>query len=183
MRQGHAKGPRELVSSGEWIYGRNPVIEALRAGRREFNLLALPPAAQGESDEIASIRLTARARNIPVRTVDRNELDKITHFGHHQGVAAKVSPYPYVDFDEILAAARDDENAIVVVLDHIEDPQNVGSIVRTACAVGATGVIIPEDRGAGVTPAAVRASAGAAEHVTGDAGRVHHLRMGKARCV
>ena len=164
MKNGH-KGPRELVASGEWIYGRNPVIEALRAGRRDFNMLALPPSAQGESDEIASIRLTAHARGIPVRTMDRHELDKLTRFGHHQGVAAKVSPYPYADFGEITAAVQDDENAIVVVLDHIEDPQNVGSIVRTACAVGATGVIIPEDRGAGVTPAAVRASAGAAEHV------------------
>ena len=165
MKQEHVKGPRELVSSGEWIYGRNPVIEALRAGRRTFNSLALPPAMQGESDEIASIRLTARARGIAVRTVDRHELDKLTRFGHHQNVAAKVSPYPYVDFSEIASAVRDDENAIVVVLDHLEDPQNVGSILRTACAVGATGVIIPEDRGAGVTPAAVRASAGAAEHL------------------
>ena len=165
MKQEHVKGPRELVSSGEWIYGRNPVIEALRAGRRTFNSLALPPAMQGESDEIASIRLTARARGIAVRTVDRHELDKLTRFGHHQNVAAKVSPYPYVDFSEIAAAVRDDENAIVVVLDHLEDPQNVGSILRTACAVGATGVVIPEDRGAGVTPAAVRASAGASEYL------------------
>ena len=165
MKGGHVKGPRELVSSGEWIYGRNPVTEALRAGRRTFNSIALPPAMQGESDEIASIRLTARARGIAVRKADRHELDKLTHFGHHQGVAAKVSPYPYADFAEIAAAAQEDENAIVVVLDHLEDPQNVGSILRTACAVGATGVIIPEDRGAAVTPAAVRASAGAAEYL------------------
>ena len=84
---------------------------------------------------------------------------------HHQGVAAKTTGYPYVGFNEILRDVESDENALVVILDHLEDPQNVGSILRTACAVGATGVIIPEDRASGVTPAAVRASAGGAEHV------------------
>ena len=69
------------------------------------------------------------------------------------------------DFCDILAAAKEDENALVVVLDHLEDPQNLGSILRTACAAGATGVVIPEDRAAWVTPAAVRASAGGSEHV------------------
>jgi 23S rRNA (guanosine2251-2'-O)-methyltransferase len=80
-------------------------------------------------------------------------------------VAIKTTGYPYVDFHEIVEAVEEDENAAVLVLDHLEDPQNVGSILRTACAAGFTGVVIPEDRGAGVTPAAVRASAGAAEHL------------------
>jgi hypothetical protein len=98
-----------------------------------------------------------------VRSEDRRRLDMLTRGGHHQGVAIKTSSYPYVDFEDILADVRDDENALVVVLDHIEDPQNVGSVLRTACAVGATGVLIPEDRGCGVTPSAVRASSGASE--------------------
>ena len=89
----------------------------------------------------------------------------LTRGGHHQGVALKADPYPYVDFADILRAVEDDENAKVVILDHLEDPQNVGSILRTACAIGVTGVIIPEDRGSGVTPAAVRASAGASEYL------------------
>ena len=76
-----------------------------------------------------------------------------------------MTGYPYVAFDEIVRDAQDDENAITVVLDHLEDPQNVGSILRTACAAGAKGVVIPEDRASGITPAAVRASAGAAEHI------------------
>jgi len=80
-------------------------------------------------------------------------------------VALKTSGYPYVGFEEILREAQEDENALVVVLDHLEDPQNVGSILRTACAVGATGVVIPEDRACGITPAVVRASAGGAEHL------------------
>ena len=161
----HAKGPRELATGGEWIYGRNPVVEALRAGRRTFTEIILPPGSRDEADEIASLRLTAQQRHIMIRTMDRDHLDRLVRGGHHQGVAIKASGYPYVDFEEIAAAAEADENAIVLVLDHLEDPQNVGSILRTACAAGVTGVVMPEDRGAGVTPAAVRASAGAAEHL------------------
>ena len=154
-----------MRTGGEWIYGRNPVVETLRAGRRTVHEMILPPFDKNETDEIASLRATARARGIPVRQEDRDRLDRLVHFGHHQGVALRTSGYPYVGFDEIVQAVADDENALVVVLDHLEDPQNVGSILRTACAAGVTGVLIPEDRGVGVTPAAVRASAGAAEHL------------------
>lgn len=164
-RHAHKKGPREMCTGGEWIYGRNPVIEALRAGRRTVSEMILPPYDKGEVDEIASLRATARARGIVVRSEDRDRLDKLTRFGHHQGVALKTTGYPYVGFEEIVRSASDDENALVVVLDHLEDPQNVGSILRTAMCAGATGVVIPEDRSCGITPAAVRASAGAAEHL------------------
>jgi 23S rRNA (guanosine2251-2'-O)-methyltransferase len=102
--------------------------------------------------------------------MERAQLDKLTHFGHHQGCALKTTGYPYVGFDELVRAAGEDENALVVVLDHLEDPQNVGSILRTACAVGVTGVVVAEDRACGITPAVVRASAGGAEHV-----RVAHV--------
>lgn len=159
------KGPRELVTGGEWIFGRNPVIETLRAGRRTFSEIILPPSAKGESDDIASLRLTAQQRRIIVRTANRDQLDRLVHGGHHQGVAIKASAYPYVDFEEIVRDVDEDENAVVLVLDHIEDPQNLGSMLRTACAAGVTGVVLPENRGVGVTPAAVRASAGAAEHL------------------
>ena len=165
MRNEKHKGPRELCTGGEWIYGRNPVIEALRAGRRTFSEVVLPPPDKNEADELAVIRATARERNIVVRTEDRKRLDLLTRGGHHQGVALKTSGYPYVAFEDILEDVRADECATFVVLDHLEDPQNVGSILRTACAVGATGVVIPEDRACGITPAAVRASAGGAEHV------------------
>ena len=161
----HRKGPREMCTGGEWIYGRNPVIEALRAGRRTISEMILPPFDKGECDEIASLRATARAHGIMVRAEDRDRLDKLTRFGHHQGVALKATGYPYVGFGEIVGDAADDENALVVVLDHLEDPQNVGSILRTAMCAGVTGVVIPEDRACGITPAAVRASAGAAEHL------------------
>ena len=166
----HHKGPRELVTGGEWIYGRNPVEEALAAGRRTCTELVLPPFVAGEDDQLQRIRDEALSRRIVVRTMERDQLDRLTRFGHHQGVALKTTGYPYVGFEEIVADAEADENALVVVLDHLEDPQNVGSILRTACAVGATGVVIPEDRACGITPAAVRASAGGAEHI-----RVAHV--------
>ena len=159
------RGPREMVSGGEWLYGRNPVEEALAAGRRTFSEIVLPPASPNEDEQLQRIRDEAQARRLVIRTMDRDALDRLTRFGHHQGVALKVDGYPYVDFGDILSAVEDDENAKVVILDHLEDPQNVGSILRTACAIGATGVIIPEDRGSGVTPAAVRASAGASEYL------------------
>ena len=163
--EAHHRGPREQCTGGEWLYGRRPVVEALRAGRRSFSEMILPPPDKNEADEIASLRRAARDRGIVVRTEDRKRLDLLTRGGHHQGVALKTTGYPYVAFEDILEEVRENENATVVVLDHLEDPQNVGSVLRTACAIGVTGVILPEDRGCGVTPAAVRASAGASEYL------------------
>ena len=169
-RNRHHKGPRELVTGGEWIFGRNPVEEALAAGRRSATEIILPPAFPDEDEQIRRIRDEAHARRLVVRTMDRDQLDRLTRFGHHQGVALKTTGYPYVGFEELLADVQPDENALVLVLDHLEDPQNVGSILRTACAVGATGVILPEDRACGITSAVVRASAGGSEHI-----RVAHV--------
>ena len=154
-----------MVSGGEWLYGGNPVEEALAAGRRTFSEIVLPAPSPNEDDQICRIRDEAHARRLVVRTMDRDALDRLTRFGHHQGCALKSTGYPYVGFDEILSDVEADESALVVVLDHLEDPQNVGSILRTACAVGVTGVVLPEDRACGITPAAVRASAGGAEHL------------------
>ena len=161
----HRKGPRELVTGGEWVYGRNPVEEALAAGRRTAMEIILPPASPDEDEQLKVIRAEAASRRLVIRTAERAQLDKLTRFGNHQGVALKTTGYPYVGFEELLEEVENDENALVIVLDHLEDPQNVGSILRTACAVGATGVVIPEDRACGITPAAVRASAGGAEHI------------------
>lgn len=161
----HRKGPRELMTGGEWIYGRNPVEEALAAGRRTASEIVLPGSFADDDDQLRRIRDEAHARRLVVRTMERDQLDRITRFGHHQGIALKTTGYPYVGFEEILRDVEEDENASVVVLDHLEDPQNVGSILRTAAAVGVTGVVIPEDRACGITPAAVRASAGGSEHV------------------
>ena len=98
------KGPRELVSGGEWLYGRNPVEEALAAGRRTFSEVILPPAAPNEDDQIRRIRDEAHARRLVVRTMDRDALDRLTRFGHHQGCALKSTGYPYVGFSDILSS-------------------------------------------------------------------------------
>ena len=128
----HHKGPRELVTGGEWIYGRNPVEEVLAAGRRTCSEVILPPASPDEDDQIRRIRDEAQGRRLVIRAMERDQLDRLTRFGHHQGCAIKTTGYPYVGFEEIVADAAADENALVVVLDHLEDRQNVGSILRTA---------------------------------------------------
>ena len=103
--------------------------------------------------------------NIPFRAVERQRLDQLCEGGNHQGVALRVGAYPYFPFDDLLAEVEELPQAAYLLLDHIEDPQNVGSLLRSADAAGITAVILPEDRAAGVTAAAVRASAGAAEHL------------------
>ena len=149
----------------EILYGRQPVRETLRARRREVFKLLL---AQGikPAGVVHEILALAEQAGIPVQTVNRRELDKLGGEVNHQGLAAEVSSYPYVDLAAPLEAAREaGKPPLLVLLDHLQDPQNLGSILRTVEAVGAHGVVIPTRRAAAVTPAAVRASAGAAEHV------------------
>lgn len=147
----------------EIIYGRNAARECLRARRRHVHQVFLADTLQ-PSAIINEIVELAGQLNIPVRRVARKKLDGMAN--GHQGVALKVGRYPTVSMEEILQrAARLNEPAFVVVLDHIEDPHNLGAVLRTAEVVGVHGVIIPKQRAAGITPAVVNASAGAAEHV------------------
>jgi 23S rRNA (guanosine2251-2'-O)-methyltransferase len=149
----------------EILYGRQPVRETLRASRRQiFELYVARGVKQaGIVGEILSL---AQGKQIPVQTVDRRELDKLGGEVNHQGLAAAVSGYPYLDLTAMLDPARQaGAPPFLLLLDHIQDPQNLGSLLRTAEAAGVDGVVIPGRRAAGVTPAAVRASAGAAEHV------------------
>jgi 23S rRNA (guanosine2251-2'-O)-methyltransferase len=149
----------------EVLYGRQPVREMLRAGRRQVFklLLARGVRASGIVGEILSL---AERADAPVQEVDRHQLDSLGGEVNHQGLAAEVSGYPYVDLAALLEGAREaSEPPFLVLLDHLRDPQNLGSILRTVEAVGAHGVVIPTRRAAAVTPAAVRASAGAVEHV------------------
>ena len=153
---------------GDWLYGRRPVAEALRAGRRHFFELRILEAAlregAGDTDLEEILDLAAAVGATVVRT-DRRDFENLLGPVHHQGVALRAGGYAYGDFDQLLRVVEEDEQSTVLVLDHIEDPQNVGSLLRTADAAGVAGVVIPEDRCAGVTAAAVRASAGASEHL------------------
>ncbi|MGQ9531565.1 MAG: 23S rRNA (guanosine(2251)-2'-O)-methyltransferase RlmB [Desulfotomaculales bacterium] len=142
----------------EVIVGRHPVREALRSGR-PLNKIYL---AAGRTHGVAEIRALARERGIPVCRVDRLYLDRLARGVGHQGVAAVVAAYSYVELEDLLAGAAE---PLLVVLDQVFDPHNLGSIVRVAEAVGATGVVLPRRRTAGLTAAVAKAAAGALEYV------------------
>jgi 23S rRNA (guanosine2251-2'-O)-methyltransferase len=149
----------------EVLYGRQPVRETLRAGRRQVFKLLLARGVK-PTGIVGQILTLAERANVPVQGVDRRQLDNLGGEVNHQGLAAEVSGYPYVDLVALLDVARQgSEPPFLVLIDHLKDPQNLGSLLRTIEAVGAHGAVIPRRRAAAVTPAAVRASAGAAEHV------------------
>lgn len=166
-RDGGASGQARRRSSVEWLYGRRPVLEALRAARREFLELRVSASAHEDCNEDELSEISALARHARLRPLEdtRRGISAILGDVNHQGVALKCSAYPYVALEDILDAAESSERSCILFLDHIEDPQNLGSLIRSADAAGVAGVVIPEDRAAEVTPAAARASAGAAEHL------------------
>ena len=147
----------------EFIYGRNPVYETLRVHRRDVFRLQVAEGVQdkGRMTEILDL---AQKRKIPIERVPRSRLDKLGE--NHQGVSLEASGYPYTGLEDILenAMARS-ELLFVLLLDTLQNPQNLGTLLRTAEAVGVHGVIIPAHRAAEITPAVVSASAGASEHM------------------
>ncbi len=149
----------------ELLYGRNAVREALRARRRQLHRLRVSSGVQ-ETGVIAEIIRLAEQAAIPVERVERQALDRQLREANHQGVALETGPYPYVELDACLAlAAERKEPALLLLIDHLQDPQNVGTLLRTAEVVGAHGVAVPGRRAAEITPAVVNASAGATEHL------------------
>ena len=143
------------------LCGRNPIREALRHGRDIEKLLVQKGELNGSAREIVQM---AREKKILVQEVDRRRLDDIAL--HHQGLIAFASAYEYSDVEDILAEAeRRNEDPFLVLLDGVTDPHNLGAIIRTAECAGAHGVILPTHRSVGLTPAAVKASAGAIEHI------------------
>jgi 23S rRNA (guanosine2251-2'-O)-methyltransferase len=147
----------------ENIWGRNAVYEMLRAGRRQVYKLLVAEGVQ-ERGHLTDALQIARQRSIPIQRVKREILDRMTD--SHQGLAAEVDEYPYVEIDDMLDLAKQrNEPPLILLLDVIQNPQNLGTLLRTAEAVGAHGVIIPQRRGVEVTQAVVNASSGASEHV------------------
>lgn len=147
----------------EWIIGRNPVLEVLQARRRQVYRILLATGVE-EKGRIADLRRMADSRRIVVERVPRERLDRLGE--NPQGIAAEVSPYPYVDLEDVLDRAKScAEDLFVLVLDVIQNPQNLGTLLRSAEAAGVHGVVIPQHRAAEVTPAVVSASAGATEHM------------------
>ena len=156
------RAARHNVGSAlDLLYGRNSVLEALRAQRRRVRRLLVADSAHGLDALLAE---ASRAR-VPVTTVDRHYLDRLVGT-HHQGVVAEADVFPFVHQRDILAAAQQQSDApLILALDSLQDPQNFGTLLRTAQAVGVHGVLLPEHRAVGVTPAVSNASAGAVEHL------------------
>lgn len=141
------------------IEGRNAVIEALRAGKPIDKLFVLDGCQDGP---VSTIKREAKKKDILVKFVDKERLDMMSETGHHQGVIAQCAAYEYSEVSDILQNARDKgEDPFIIVLDNIEDPHNLGAIIRSANLAGAHGVIIPKNRAVGLTATVARTSAGA----------------------
>ncbi len=145
------------------IYGRNPILEAVNAGHEINKLLVL----EGSKDKnLQKVINAARDKKILIQFVERKLMDKISEGENHQGVIAYVSPYRYYELEELIQLAKEkNEEPLLIICDEITDPHNLGSIIRTANAVGAHGVIIPKRRSAAINQTVVKTSCGAVEYV------------------
>ncbi len=160
------KGYRERGAAPETevIAGPRAALEILRAGRRAVRRLIL--ARQDAGGAVEAVLALARARQVPVESRPREELDRVVHGAAHQGVLLEVGPFLYAEPEALVVqASAGSASGFLLALDGIQDPQNLGAIIRSAEAAGVHGCIVPRDRAAGVTAAAVRASAGATEHL------------------
>ncbi len=145
------------------VYGTNPVRELLRAGGADVSELWLADAGT-RGGALAALERLGRSAGAKVRSAPRQKLDRLAGTDRHQGVVAVVADYRYAEVDDLLATAETSGTVpLLVLLDGVEDPHNLGAIVRSAHALGAHGVVIPKDRAVGVTPAVAKASAGAVE--------------------
>ena len=151
----------ETMAQENILAGRNPIREALRADRDIEKLLVLKGELSGSAREIVQM---AKEKHIVVQEVEKIRLDELAH--NHQGLVAFASAYQYSTLEAMLEeAAAKNEDPFLILLDGVTDPHNLGAIIRSAECVGAHGVIVPERRSVGLTPAAVKASAGAVEHM------------------
>ena len=147
----------------ELIYGLNPVLEALRGERKAFELFIVGGGSDRRLEKVLSL---AAAKGIPVRQRDKGDLARLCGTDHHQGIALRVEPFPYAELADALERRRaSGEKGLLLVLDGIQDPHNLGALIRTAACAGAHGVIIPKDRAVGVTAAVEKSAAGASETI------------------
>ncbi|MEW9095699.1 MAG: 23S rRNA (guanosine(2251)-2'-O)-methyltransferase RlmB [Clostridiaceae bacterium] len=145
------------------IVGRNAVIEALKSDRTIDNIIIAKGDVKGS---ITVLLALAKEKGIIVKEVDRRKLDQISENGNHQGVIAYVTPYKYVEVEDILNYAKaKGESPFIIILDEIEDPHNFGAIIRTAETCGVHGIIIRKRRNVGITPVVYKSSAGAIEYM------------------
>lgn len=149
--------------TNEILSGKNPVLEALRSGR-EMNKVWIAEGVKKAG--VAELLQLAREAGIIVQFVPKNKVDQLTDGANHQGIAASVAAYRYADIDEMFeSASLRNEDPFFLILDELEDPHNLGSILRTADATGVHGVIIPKRRAVGLTSVVAKTSTGAIEHI------------------
>lgn len=147
----------------EIIYGLNPVMEALRGKRRAFELFV---AGTSGDRRFEKLLLLAKERTVPLRQREKSDLSRLCGTDHHQGVALRVEAFAYAGMDDILERWRGSgECGLIVVLDGVQDPHNLGAVIRSAACAGVHGVIIAKDRAVGVTAVVEKSSAGAVETV------------------
>jgi 23S rRNA (guanosine2251-2'-O)-methyltransferase len=142
------------------IYGVHPVLETVRAGKRSVEAIYLARIPSSADDLVA----LAGNAGISITSSSVNEISTLTGSQHHQGVAARVGPFPYADLDELLFGQEAIQGA-TLVLDQVQDPANLGNIIRSAECLGALGVVIAKDRSVAVTPVVEKAAAGASAHI------------------
>ncbi len=157
-------------NSAETLVRRHPVLEALRAGRRAIYRLHVERGGRADDPEVRAILDAANAARVPVVNDDRQTIDRLAQRAgadaKHQGVLLETGPYPYADVDEMLGLAeRRDEKPLLLLLDLLHGPQNIGTLLRTAEACGVHGVILQDRRAPEITPAVVQYAAGATEHL------------------
>ncbi|MFC0190590.1 23S rRNA (guanosine(2251)-2'-O)-methyltransferase RlmB [Fictibacillus aquaticus] len=152
-----------MSENEEFIIGRNPVLETLRSGR-EINKIFVGEGSQ--KGPVSQVVQLAKKNNVLVSFVPKQKLDLLSDGGNHQGVVAAVAAYEYADIEDLFKRAEEkNEDPFFLILDEIEDPHNLGSIIRTADAVGAHGVIIPKRRAVGLTATVAKTSTGAIEYI------------------
>jgi 23S rRNA (guanosine2251-2'-O)-methyltransferase len=151
-----------MSENKDYIIGKNPVMEALRSERDINKILIAESSQRGQMQPLIQL---AKEANVIVQFVPKKKIDQISD-ENHQGVLAYVAAYQYAEMDDLFAAAeKKNETPFFILLDEIEDPHNLGSIMRTADAVGAHGIIIPKRRAVGLTATVAKASTGAIEHI------------------
>lgn len=164
-RESRPEAPAEEAEDREFTFGRHAVEEALKVGSAA-NINKLFVQSDLKSDQVHTIVKAAQNKKILVSQVPKSKLDLMTDGGNHQGVLLAMSPYAYATVDDLFQNAADhNHEPFFVILDNLEDPHNLGSILRTADAIGVDGIIIPKHRAVGLTSTVAKVSTGAIEHV------------------
>lgn len=162
----------QRTENEDYIYGRNSVMEALEAGHEINKLLVLDGQVEGSIRKIIQL---AKDKGIVIQQVERQKLNLLTDGGNHQGVLAYISPYDYAELEDIISKDKGKEQSVILLLDEVSDPHNLGSIIRSSEAFGVAGVVIPKRRSAALSATVAKTAVGALEYIP--VARVNNLNQ------